>query len=237
MWWYLEVGPLEVIRFRWGHEGGIGVLKKKEISASPTPCPATWGPVRRWPSASQEEGSPRTKLISTSLLDFPAWELWEINILFKPPHVGYVVMAAELRQACRNQSISVSIKYCHLLTTSFCFWSFYLWICVLPSNLPVISSDWRKQAQIKISPFLPSTSASVEFMPFQERHLPLSHIPGPQPWLIIFNPSLPPSQVSPHLSLYVIGRTLHRGGAAPPILYIFKKSVNKSFYLKAPRKN
>ena len=124
MCWYLEMGPLKVIRFRWGPEGGISVLirKREEISTPPLLT-------LQLDTASQEEGSSQEPswLAPWSWTSQPP-ELWEINICSSHP-----VMAAELRQARWNESISVSNKetfwWLHFVSVPF-----YLWFAVLSSN-------------------------------------------------------------------------------------------------------
>ena len=83
MWWYLEMGLWEIIKFRWGPHDGISALIRKDtrvfvLSLSLSlPREDT---ARRWTSAQQKVSlHQETKWAGTLILDFPASKMWEIN--------------------------------------------------------------------------------------------------------------------------------------------------------------
>lgn len=174
---------------------------------------------------------PGTKSASTLILGSPAARtMRNKHLLLKLPSLWYFVTIGELRLASGNESeISLLIK-CHLSRISSCYCSFYLWMAVLCSVSGLPSPLFRER-----KPRLRFLFSFLWLLPHFHFRLGKTSLSctAPQPLLIILKPH--PSHVSSHLHLNGFGRTLP--SSAVLSLGVFKKSVNQSFYLKAPREN
>ena len=91
VWWCCN--GWEVIRSRWGHEGGAHIKRGSDQSAPPLNTMSCEDTVRTWPSANQEENSYQTlKLPAPGL---PASRtVRKRRVFFKPPCLWYFVAAA-----------------------------------------------------------------------------------------------------------------------------------------------